>query len=94
MPTFPLTRQLSDVAAAEFERFVPRPVRGVIDRTLVDAACTVHGGVVAVAHDLRVDVPAVDAWRRIGVPAPFRARLATMAMTPRSRRCSPGHRAA
>ncbi len=93
MPTS-LSRQLSDVAAAEFERFVPRPVRSVIDRTLVDVACANQHGILSVADQLHVDVPAVDAWRRIGVPAPFRTRLAAMAMLPRPGRCSAGERAA
>lgn len=77
-----LTRHLSDAAACEFDRLVPRPVRSVIDRTLVDAACVTRRGIVAVADELQVDVPAVDAWRRIGIPGPFRPRLASMAMTP------------
>lgn len=93
MPTS-LTRQLSDVAATEFERFVPRPVRSMIDRTLVDAACASRRGIVCVADELNVDVPAVDAWRRLGVPAPFRTRLATMAMSPRPGRCTAARRAA
>lgn len=85
--TTSLAHRLSDVAAAEFERFVPRPVRGVVDRTLVDVACATRRGIVAVAGELQVDVPAVDAWRRAGVPAPFRARLAAMALRPSPTRC-------
>lgn len=73
---------MSEVAASASERFVPRPLRPVLDRTLVDVACLSGGGVAPVAEHLRVDVPAVDAWRHLGVPSEFRARLTAIAMRP------------
>jgi hypothetical protein len=77
-----LVAMMSEVAATASERLVPRPLRGMVDRTLVDVACVAGGGVAPVAHHLRVDVPAVDAWRQIGVPTEFRARLHAIAMRP------------
>lgn len=73
---------VSEVAASASELLVPRPLRSVVDRTLVDLASAAHGGVAPVASTLRVDVPAVDAWRTVGVPAEFRARLTALAMRP------------
>lgn len=77
-----LIGMMSEVAATASDRLVPRPLRGVVDRTLVDVACVAGGGVAPVADHLRVDVPAVDAWRQIGVPQEFRARLTAIAMRP------------
>lgn len=77
-----LVFKMSEVAASASERLVPRPLRGVMDRTLVDVACLASGGLVPVAADLRVDVPAVDAWRSHGVPTEHRARLTAIAMRP------------
>ena len=88
-----IARQLSDAASTEYERFVPRPVRGMLDRALVDTACMARRGIDTVAEELRVDVPAVDAWRRLGVPASFRPHLAAMVMLPRPVRRQP-HRSA
>lgn len=73
---------MSEVAASASERLVPRPFRGMVDRTLVDVACVAGGGMAPVAEHLRVDVPAVDAWRQVGVPQEFRARLTAIAMRP------------
>lgn len=87
---FELVNRMSDAAASASEALVPRPIRLVVDRTLIDAACASRGGVVPVAARLQVDVPAVDAWRSLGVPATFRPRLAAMIVTPDL----PGRRAA
>lgn len=85
-----LVHRMSGAASSVSDAVVPRPIRAVLDRTLVDAACTSRGGVVAVAHRLGVDPPAVDAWRRFGVPPELRARLAALAVVPDR----PGRRAA
>lgn len=77
-----LVGMMSEVAASASERLVPRPFRGMVDRTLVDVACAAGGGLAPVAQHLRVDVPAVDAWRQVGVPQEFRARLTAIAMRP------------
>lgn len=77
-----LVGKMSEVAASASELLVPGPLRGVVDRTLVDVACVAGGGVGPVARHLHVDVPAVDAWRSVGVPAEFRARLTAIAMRP------------
>ena len=77
-----LVTKMTHLAASASEHLVPRPVRNVLDRTLVDVACVTHGGVVPVARQLQVDVPAVDAWRSLGVPNQFRGRLTAMAMWP------------
>lgn len=77
-----LVGMMSEVAASASELLVPRPLRGVVDRTLVDVACVAGGGVAPVAEHLRVDVPAVDAWRQVGVPVEFRARLTAIALRP------------
>ena len=77
-----LVGMMSEVAASASERLVPRPFRGMVDRTLVEVACVAGGGVAPVAEHLRVDVPAVDAWRQAGVPQEFRARLTAIAMRP------------
>lgn len=77
-----LVGMMSEVAANASERFVPRPFRPMVDRTLIDVACVSGGGVIPVAAHLSVDIPAVDAWRQSGVPAEFRARLAAIAMRP------------
>ena len=77
-----LVGMMSEVAASASERLVPRPFRGMVDRTLVDVACAAGGGLAPVAEHLRVDVPAVDAWRQAGVPQEFRARLSAIAMRP------------
>ena len=77
-----LVEMLSEVAASASERLVPRQFRGMVDRTLVDVACAAGGGLAPVAEHLRVDVPAVDAWRQVGVPQEFRARLTAIAMRP------------
>ena len=76
-----LVDKVSEAAAAASDR-VPQPFRGVMDRTLVDVACATTGGIGQVARDLRVDVPAVDAWRTVGVPREFRARLTALTMRP------------
>ena len=86
--TMNLVGMMSEVAAHASERLVPRPLRGVMDRTLVDVACVAGGGVHPVADSLRVDVPAVDAWRSVGVPAEFRARLTAIAMRPAFRKAA------
>lgn len=77
-----LIARMCEVAASASELFVPRQLRGVVDRTLVDVACVSGGGAHSVADDLNVDVPAVDAWRSVGVPAEFRARLTAIAIRP------------
>ncbi len=77
-----LVQRMSGAAVSASETLVPRPIRSVVDRTLIEAACASRGGLAPVAERLRVDVPAVDAWRSIGVPAIFRHRLAAMIMTP------------
>lgn len=77
-----LVTRMSDFAATASERLVPKPVLDMVDRTLVDVVCVTHGGLVPVAERLRVDVPAVDAWRSLGVPTEFRSRLTAMAMRP------------
>ena len=77
-----LVTKVSDIAANASERLVPKPFRDMVDRTLVDVACVTHGGLVPVAHELRVDVPALDAWRSMGIPVEFRGRLTAMAMLP------------
>lgn len=77
-----LVLRVSGMASAASEALVPRPIRVAVDRTLVDAACATHGGPVTVADRLGVDVPAVDAWRSIGVPAEFRPRLAAVIALP------------
>lgn len=77
-----LVGRVSELAARTSELFVPGPLRGVVDRTLVDMARAAGGGVGPVAEDLWVDVPAVEAWRRMGVPPEFRARLTAIAMRP------------
>lgn len=77
-----LVDRMSHVAASASERFVPRPVQRVVDRTLVDMACVNARGVASVARSLQVDVPAVDAWRRLGVPTEMRGRLTAVAMRP------------
>ena len=76
-----LVTRMSEAAAKASGR-VPLPFRSMIDRTLVDVACVTSGGVRHVADSLRVDIPAVDAWRTAGVPAEFRARLHAMAVWP------------
>ncbi len=81
-----LVDRFSDLAARTSERWVPSPLRGVMDRTLVDMACVAGGGRVPVADDLSVDIPAIDAWRRIGVPTEFRGPLTAIAMRPGVRR--------
>lgn len=73
---------VSRAAASASEKYVPRPVRNVLDRTLVDLACATSGGLDSVAGELYVDIPAVDAWRKVGVPTEFRARLTAMTMRP------------
>ncbi len=77
-----LVGMMSEVAASASERLVPRPLRCVVDRTLVEVALVAGGGMAPVAEHLRVDAPAVDAWRQIGVPPEFRARLTAIAMRP------------
>lgn len=77
-----LVGRMSQMAASASERLVPRPVRTVMDRTLVDMACVNAGGLTSVARSLQVDVPAVDAWRRLGVPAELRGRLTAVAVRP------------
>lgn len=77
-----LVTRMSAVAATASERLVPQPLRGMVDRTLVEVVCVTNGGVVPVAEQLRVDVPAVDAWRTLGVPTEFRGKLTAMAMLP------------
>lgn len=83
-PTMFVTR-MSEAAAAASGR-CPRPLRTVVDRTLVDVACIASGGLDEVARNLRVDVPAVDAWRDLGVPGEFRAQLHAMSVWPRTLR--------
>lgn len=78
-----LVTRMSEAAATASERFVPRSVRAVMDRTIVDMACVATGGIHAVARDLNVDVPAVNAWRSLGVPSEFRARVTAMTVWPR-----------
>lgn len=80
--TVDLLTRVSELAANASERLVPRPFRPMLDRTLVDVACASGGGLVPVAGRLRVDAPALDAWRSMGVPPEFRARLAEIAMRP------------
>lgn len=78
--------RVSDLAARTSERWMPTPLRGVMDRTLVDMACVAGGGRAPVASDLCVDIPAIHAWRRSGVPTEFRSRLTSIAMRPGVRR--------
>lgn len=77
-----LVTKMTDLATTASEHLVPRQVRNMLDRTLVDVACLTHGGLVPVARQLQVDVPAVDAWRSLGVPSEFRGRLTAMAVWP------------
>jgi hypothetical protein len=85
---------VSEAAASASERLVPRPLRPVVDRTLVDLACAATGGVGEVARNLRVDVPAIDAWRSIGVPPEFRGRLTAMTVWSPLRATTVGRRLA
>lgn len=85
-----LVHRMSGAASSVSDAVVPRPIRTVVDRALVDAACANRGGVVGVARRLDVDPPAVDAWRSLGVPAELRSRLAALAVVPGL----PGRRAA
>lgn len=82
--------RMSGAASSVSDAVVPRPIRSLVDRALVEAACTTRGGVVPVAQRLGVDAPAVDAWRSLGVPPELRSRLATLAVVPEL----PGRRAA
>lgn len=77
-----LVHWVTEAAFSASGAFIPTPIRGVIDRTLVDVACAGAGGVVSVAESLQVDAPAVDAWRSIGVPNEFRGRLTRLAVRP------------
>ena len=77
-----LVTRMSDLAASASGWLVPKTVRDVVDRTLVDVACVTHGGLPPLAAQLGVDVPALDAWRSLGVPNEFRGRLTAMAMWP------------
>lgn len=79
---FDLVHLVSGAAASASDALMPRPVRLIVDRTLVDAACVSRGGVVPVARRLGVDVPAVAAWRSMGIPAEFRSRLGALAVVP------------
>ena len=47
-----LVGMMSEVAASASERLVPRPFRGMVDRTLVDVACAAGGGLAPVAEHL------------------------------------------
>lgn len=76
-----LVTKFSEAAAVASGR-CPRPLRAVVDRTLVDFACLASGGPTQLADDLQVDVPAVEAWRTLGVPDEFRARLHATAVWP------------
>ncbi len=77
-----LVHRMSVVASEASDLFVPRPVRAVVDRWFVDAACHTGGGVLGVADRMQVDPPAVDAWRTIGVPPSLRPRLAAIIVQP------------
>ena len=77
-----LLDRMSEVAASASELFLHGPFRNVVDRTLVEVACVKGGGLAPVAEHLRVDIPAVDAWRSLGVPSEFRGRLTAIAMRP------------
>ncbi len=77
-----LVNRVTEAAFSASGALVPQPFRGVFDRTLVDVAIATAGGVVPIAEDLRVDPPAVDAWRSVGVPNEFRGRLTRLAMRP------------
>lgn len=77
-----LVTRVTDAAFSASGALVPQPFRGVIDRTLVDVAVATAGGVVPIAETLRVDPPAIDAWRSVGVPHEFRGRLTRLAMRP------------
>ena len=74
--------RMTDAAATVSAHLVPGPLRWVVDRTIVDVACATSGGVGEVARTLQVDVPAVDAWRSLGVPTEFRGRLTAMTVWP------------
>ena len=80
--TVDLMARMTEVAASASEHFVPKPVRDVMDRTLVEVACVTRGGLGTVARELMVDIPAVDAWKSFGVPPEFRGRLTAMALRP------------
>lgn len=77
-----LVHRVSGFASSASEALVPRPIRDIVDRTLLDAACLSRGGVLPVANRLGVDPPAVAAWRSLGIPPEFRSRLATLAVVP------------
>lgn len=77
-----LVHRMSGAASSVSDAVVPRPIRAIVDRALVDAACSSRGGVVPVASRLGVDPPAVDAWRSLGIPSELRSRLAALAMVP------------
>lgn len=91
-PWFPfdLLHRVSGAASSASDALVPRPIRILVDRTLVDAACVSRGGVRPVACRLGVDPPAVAAWRSLGIPPEFRSRVAALAVVPEL----PGRRAA
>jgi len=86
-----LVHRMSGAASSAADALVPRPIRDIVDRTLLDAACLRRGGVPPVASRLGVDPPAVAAWRTLGIPPEFRSRLATLAVVPDE---LPGRRAA
>lgn len=77
-----LITKMSAAAATASERLVPQPILGLVDRTLVDVVCVTNGGIAPVADELRVDIPAVDAWRSLGIPTEYRGKLTAMAMLP------------
>ncbi len=81
-----LVQVVGDAASSATDALLPPTIRNAVDRTLVDVACFGNGGVTGVAERLQVDVPAVDAWRTLGVPAALRPRLATLVLAPAPRR--------
>lgn len=87
---FDLVHRVSGAASSATDALVPRPIRTIVDRALVDAACASRGGVRALACRLGVDPPAVAAWRSLGIPPELRSRVAALAVVPEL----PGRRAA
>jgi hypothetical protein len=81
-PNMDLVTWASEAAASASERLVPPLLLGALDRRLLDVVCLAGGGVRPVASRLGVDVPAVDAWRSLGIPGEFRGRLTAMAVWP------------
>jgi hypothetical protein len=63
-----------------------------MDQHLLELAIRACGGEVALARALQTDLPAIDWWRRDGVPADMAGRIRTVAVeAPPARPLPPGH---